>query len=217
MSSVSMGSTSSQGSSKPTKQKPAEQKQKVSSKQLELELKAIFDAVDSNHSGKISARELSSALSNFDNTRFQDSTIILMIRLFSSSSDLSSGPLKSLNFDQFVQLWKYLSVYKKLFVLADTNRSGDVSFGEFQKVLTQIGYKLNVDLVLNLFQKFANKSSGVSYDSGISVGKLKFDAFIELLVYLRKLTDVFKKYDTDLSGVATISFSDFLFEVSNLS
>lgn len=140
-----------------------------------------------------------------------------MIRLFSSSSDLSSGPLKSLNFDQFVQLWKYLSVYKKLFVLADTNRSGDVSFGEFQKVLTQIGYKLNVDLVLNLFQKFANKSSGVSYDSGISVGKLKFDAFIELLVYLRKLTDVFKKYDTDLSGVATISFSDFLFEVSNLS
>lgn len=215
MSNVSLGSSSTQSTPKPAK-KPVELK-KASSKQLELELKAIFETVDSNRSGKISARELSSALTNFDNTRFQDSTIVLMIRLFSSSSDLSSGPLKSLNFDQFVQLWKYLSVYKKLFVLADTNRSGDISFGEFQKVLTQIGYKLNVDLVLNLFQKFANKSGGTSYDNGISVGKLKFDAFIELLVYLRKLTDVFKKYDTDMSGVATISFSDFLFEVSNLS
>ncbi|ODV82230.1 EF-hand [Suhomyces tanzawaensis NRRL Y-17324] len=176
---------------------------------------SVFDKVDSNGSGKISAKELSVALLNFDNTRFQESTVLLMIRLFSSSSDVASAPLKSLNFDQFVSLWKYLSAYKKLFVQADTNKSGDISFGEFQKILEQIGYKLNIDLVLNLFQKFCYKDYA-GHESG-SVGKLKFDAFIELLVYLRKLTDVFKKYDKDLSGVATISFADFLFEVSNLS
>ena len=107
-------------------------------------------------------------------------------------------------------MWKYLSAYKKLFIQADTNKSGDISFGEFQKILEQIGYKLDIDLVLNLFQKYALLESG-------GVGKLRFDNFIELLVYLRKLTDVFKKYDKDLSGTATIGFSDFLFEVTNLT
>ncbi|RCK54964.1 Peflin [Candida viswanathii] len=178
-----------------------------SSKQkLEAELRVVFEKVDVNRSGRISAKELSYALLNFDRTRFQDSTIRLMINLF-STSDSSS---KSLSFEQFVSLWKYLSAYKKLFIQADTNKSGDISFGEFQKILEQIGYKLDIDLVLHLFQRYAMHENG-------GVGKLKFDNFIELLVYLRKLTDVFKKYDKDLSGTATISFSNFLFEVSNLS
>lgn len=183
----------------------------MSSKQkLEAELRATFDRVDVNHLGRISARELSMALLNFDNTRFQESTVRLMLKLFSSGSSTSKG----LNFDQFVSLWKYLTAYKKLFVAADLNKSGDISFGEFQRILEQIGYKLNVDLVLHLFQKFSNKESTTD---GTSVGKLKFDAFIELLVYLRKLTDIFKQYDKDLSGVATISYLDFLLEISNLS
>lgn len=178
-----------------------------SSKQkLESELRIVFEKVDTNRSGRISAKELSYALLNFDRTRFQDSTIRLMINLF-STSDSSS---KSLTFEQFVSLWKYLSAYKKLFIQADANKSGDISFGEFQKILEQIGYKLDIDLVLHLFQKYAMHENG-------GIGKLKFDNFIELLVYLRKLTDVFKKYDKDLSGTATISFSSFLFEVSNLN
>lgn len=184
----------------------------MSSKQkLEAELRATFERVDTNHSGRISARELSMALLNFDNTRFQESTVRLMIKLFSTPN---SSNLKGLNFEQFVSLWKYLTAYKKLFVAADLNNSGDISFGEFQRILEQIGYKLNVDLVLHLFQKFSNKEVGIE---GTSVGKLKFDAFIELLVYLRKLTDIFKQYDKDLSGVATINYLDFLLEISNLS
>ncbi|CAH2352115.1 hypothetical protein CLIB1423_05S05974 [[Candida] railenensis] len=187
----------------------------LSSKQrLENELRVMFDKVDINRSGSISPRELSSALLNFDHTRFQDSTIILMINLFTSPEQ----PKKSLTFEQFVSLWKYLAAYKKLFVAADADRSGDISFGEFQKILEQIGYKLEVDLVLLFFHKFSNKNVKVTDStSNMAIAKLKFDAFIELLVYLRKLTDVFKKYDKDLKGVATINFSEFLTEVSNLS
>lgn len=196
---------------------PEPQHAKVPAKQkLENELRLVFEKVDVNRSGRISAKELSLALLNFDHTRFQDSTILLMIKLFSTSGAAGSTPLTSLNFDQFVSLWKYLSAYKKLFLAADTNKSGDISFGELQQIIEQIGYKLNIDLVLHLFQKFSYKDLEGSYD-GASVGKLKFDAFIELLVYLRKLTDVFKKYDKDLSGVATINFLDFLFEVSSLN
>lgn len=184
---------------------------KVSNKQrLESELRLTFEKVDKNRSGRISARELSSALMNFDNTRFQDLTVLLMIKLFTTSTSPSG-----LNFEQFVSLWKYLTAYKKLFVAADVNRLGDISFGEFQRIIEQIGYKLNVDLVLHLFQKFANKE--ILDTSSAMVSKLKFDAFIELLVYLRKLTDIFKQYDKDLSGVATINYLDFLLEISNLT
>ncbi|OBA17032.1 EF-hand, partial [Metschnikowia bicuspidata var. bicuspidata NRRL YB-4993] len=179
---------------------------------LEAELRATFDRVDANRSGKISQRELSAALVNFDNTGFRHSAVRLMIKLFSSpASGLASG----LNFDQFVSLWKYLTAYKKLFVVADVNKSGDISFGEFQRIIEQIGYKLNVDLVLHLFQKFAVTDS--HDDGSVAVGKLKFDAFIELLVYLRKLTDIFKQYDKQLTGVATIDYLDFLLEISNLT
>lgn len=195
----------------PPKDRPRDNETpKMSSKQrLENELRATFERVDTDRSGRISARELSLALTNFDNTRFQDSTVRLMIKLFTNESS------SSLNFEQFVSLWKYLTAYKKLFVAADVNKLGDISFGEFQRIIEQIGYKLNVDLVLHLFQKFANKDY-VAQET-VVVSKLKFDSFIELLVYLRKLTDIFKQYDKSLSGVATIDYLDFLFEISNLT
>ncbi|CAI5758274.1 unnamed protein product [Candida verbasci] len=152
----------------PVKKPPPESKKELTSKQkLEIELRNVFDKVDVNRTGKISPKELSFALLNFDHTRFQDSTIKLMINLFCTDS-------KSLNFEQFVSLWKYLSAYKKLFIQADVNKSGDISFGEFQKILEQIGYKLDIDLVLHLFQKYSLKDEG-------GVGRLKFDSFIELL------------------------------------
>ena len=199
----------------------------TSKQKLEIELRSVFEKVDTNKLGRISAKELSYALLNFDHTRFHESTIKLMLNLFTaqkksdgSSSSTSSSSYgssnKSLNFDQFVSLWKYLSAYKKLFIQADADKSGDISFGEFQKILEQIGYKLDIDLVLHLFSKYTAKSDG-GLGGGGEIGRLKFDMFIELLIYLRKLTDIFKKYDKDLSGTATIGFSDFLFEISNMS
>lgn len=181
-----------------------------SKQRLEAELRSTFERVDADRTGRISLRELSSALVNFDNTGFQDSTVQLMIKLFTTSRSPAG-----LNFEQFLSLWKYLTAYRKLFVAADTNKSGDISFGEFQRILEQIGYKLNVDVVLHLFLKFVNKDD-FSFTTS-TVGKLKFDAFIELLMYIRKLTDIFKQYDKDLSGVATINYLDFLMEISNLT
>lgn len=173
----------------------------------------MFDKVDTDRLGFITAKELSAALLNFDRSPFSPTTIRLMIKLFSTSPGGETSGTQ-LTFDQFVLLWKYLLAYKKLFIQADQNRLGDISFGEFQKILEQIGYKLSTDLVLHLFARFSSKNGGDPYLVG--VGKLKFDGFIELLVYLRKLTNVFKRYDKDFKGVATINFSDFLFEVSNL-
>lgn len=195
-----------------SKESLAEQTKLANKQRLEADLRATFDKVDTDRSGRISPAELSAALINFDNTGFQNSTVRLMIKLFTNKNASAAA---GLDFEQFVSLWKYLTAYKKLFVAADVNKSGDISFGEFQRIIEQIGYKLNVDLVLFLFLKFSNKEA---LDNGsIAVGKLKFDSFIELLVYLRKLTDIFKQYDKELTGVATIDYLDFLFEISNLT
>ena len=78
---------------------------------------------------------------------------------------------------------------------------------ELQQIIEQIGYKLNVDLVLHLFQKFENKEQS-PYDTQI-IGKLKFDAFIELLVIFAALPTSSRSMDNDQSGVATIEYLDF--------
>lgn len=186
----------------------AAQKRAVKQQKLESELRSTFDRVDTNRTGRISPSELARALSNFDRTPFKESTVILMIKLFGSTNP-QSGALRGLNFEQFVELWKHLLMYKKLFLQADSDRLGDISFGEFHEIVKEIGYKLDVDLVLFVFQKFCPKDQN-------DIGRLKFDVFIELLVYLRKVTDVFKKYDDGMTGVATIPFADFLLEVTNL-
>ncbi|KAK6199469.1 uncharacterized protein RJT21DRAFT_46914 [Scheffersomyces amazonensis] len=224
----------SQSSRKPPPQFHNKSKESLepSSKISKEELRALFDRTDTNRSGRISARELTALLSNLDNSRFNDHTIVLLIKLFNQkgSSSSASSPTTttasqqvtfnsaSLTFEQFCSLWKYIYDYRKLFKQADSDGSGDISFGEFQEILGKIGYKLNIDLILNIFTKFSYKDvNEFSYNNPTNlIGKLKFDSFIELLAYLSTLTDIFKKYDKGMVGVANIKYSDFLQEIINI-
>lgn len=147
---------------------------KINTTVFDMDLRELFDSVDTNKSGKISARELGNALSNFDKTRFQNSTIGLLIHLFGSRKT------RTINFEQFVELWEYLLTYRKLFVQADMNMSGDISFGEFLRILEQIEFHLEIDITLDLFLRYSHKTNG-------GAGSLKFDCFIEILELLRKL------------------------------
>ncbi|KAK6463559.1 hypothetical protein DFJ63DRAFT_335088 [Scheffersomyces coipomensis] len=203
-----------------------------SSKISKDELRALFERTDTNRSGRISARELTALLSNLDNTKFNDHTVVLLIKLFNQKGSASSSPTTnsstsqhhininsaSLTFEQFCSLWKYIHDYRKLFKQADVDNSGDITFGEFQEILLKIGYKLNIDLILNIFTRFSYKEiNQFDYNNSSNlIGKLKFDSFIELLAYLSTLTDIFKKYDKGMVGVANIKYSDFLQEIINI-
>jgi peflin len=39
---------------------------------------------------------------------------------------------------------------------------------------------------------------------------MTFDLFVQSCISLKRMTDVFKKYDTDRDGYITLSFEDFL-------
>ena len=41
-------------------------------------------------------------------------------------------------------------------------------------------------------------------------GKMSFDLFVQSCIVLKRMTDVFKKYDEDRDGYITLSFEEFL-------
>ena len=44
-------------------------------------------------------------------------------------------------------------------------------------------------------------------------GAISFDLFVQSCIGLKRMTDVFKKYDDDRDGFITLSFEDFLTEI----
>ena len=41
-------------------------------------------------------------------------------------------------------------------------------------------------------------------------GQMSFDLFVQSCIILKRMTDVFKKYDEDRDGYITLSFEEFL-------
>ena len=48
-----------------------------------------------------------------------------------------------------------------------------------------------------------------TYDKG-GRNEMSFDLFVQSCIILKRMTDVFKKYDDDRDGFITLSFEEFL-------
>ncbi|KAH3669194.1 hypothetical protein WICMUC_005033 [Wickerhamomyces mucosus] len=166
---------------------------------LERQLRDVFDRLDRNRDGKLNEEELSAALVNYDGTQFKPTTVKLMIRLF--DTDFSGG----IEFREFYHLWNYISHWKKAFQRYDIDQNSRISFGEYQSALENFGYRLPTDVALFVFQKFGQ----VVPNKPMSLG---FDMFVESLIWLLRCTNIFKKFDSQGNGVATIKFQDFVHE-----
>lgn len=92
-------------------------------------------------------------------------------------------------------LWGFLSEWRKLFDRFDVDRSGTISFDEFTDALIAFGYNLSSQYVTVLFNTYDSRGRGV----------LSFDLFVQACISLKRMTDVFKKYDTDRDGFITLS------------
>lgn len=110
----------------------------------------------------------------------------------------------SINYEEFVALWRFLAAWRELFEKFDEDRSGRISLEEFSRSLVAFGYRLSPQFVSTLYSTFSRKNRGVL---GMS-----FDLFVQACVSLKRLTDTFKKYDDDRDGYITLSFEEFLLE-----
>ncbi|KAL2122527.1 hypothetical protein VTJ04DRAFT_2982 [Mycothermus thermophilus] len=157
----------------------------------------LFRAVDKDGTGQLSERELSAALVNGDWTAFDPQTVRMMIRMFDSDRSGTIG------FEEFCGLWSFLASWRSLFDRFDTDRSGNISLDEFSNALVAFRYRLSDRFVELLFRTYDKRNEGV----------MSFDLFVQACISLKRMTDVFKKYDEDRDGYITLSFEDFLTEI----
>lgn len=159
----------------------------------------LFTAVDTQRNGQLSEQSLGRALVNADYTAFDAHTVKMMIRMFDTDH---SG---TISFDEFVALWGFLSDWRKLFERFDVDRSGNISRDEFGDALTAFGYTLSKQFVDLLFGTFARPGQGAPNAYTPPEMCLSFDLFVQACISLRRMTDVFKKYDEDRDGYITLS------------
>ncbi|PYH79736.1 EF-hand [Aspergillus uvarum CBS 121591] len=173
------------------------------------QLYPLFRAANTSHSGALTELELGSALVNGDYTSFHPKTVKMMIRMFDRNS---SG---TISFDEFVSLWRYLAAWRELFDRFDVDRSGRISLPEFENALVAFGYRLSPGFVQVMFITFESKGRQMN---GHTYGKhgMSFDLFVQACISLRRMTDVFKRYDDDRDGYITVSFEEFLTEILQL-
>ena len=159
----------------------------------------LFLQVDKGRTGQLSEAELQSALVNGDYTAFDPHTVKMMIRMFDTDR---SG---TINFDEFCGLWGFLAAWRALFDRFDVDRSGNISLREFEDALVAFGYRLSPQFVKLLFSTFAKTHSRGRGDDGEREKVLSFDLFVQACISLKRMTDVFKKYDSDRDGYITLS------------
>ncbi|KAF2270369.1 EF-hand [Lojkania enalia] len=154
----------------------------------------LFGAVDKDGSGALTEAELRTALVNGDWSPFDPHTVRMMIRMFDTDR---SG---SINFDEFCGLWGFLSAWRRLFDRFDVDRSGAISYQEFSEALVAFGYRLSSQFVTLLYRTYDRRGENA----------ISFDLFVQACISLKRMTDVFKKYDEDRDGYITLSFEEFL-------
>jgi Ca2+-binding EF-hand superfamily protein len=92
-------------------------------------------------------------------------------------------------------LWGFLSAWRLLFDKFDVDRSGGISYSEFKEALVAFGYRLSPQFVQLLYRTYDRRGQN----------SMSFDLFVQACISLKRMTDVFKKYDEDRDGYITLS------------
>jgi hypothetical protein len=118
-----------------------------------------------------------------------------MIRMFDTDRSGTIG------FEEFCGLWGFLAAWRSLFDRFDADRSGNISVDEYTNALVAFGYRLSGPFVETLFRTYDKRGDGA----------ISFDLFVQSCISLKRMTDVFKKYDDDRDGYITLSLYVFCF------
>jgi Ca2+-binding EF-hand superfamily protein len=194
----------------------------------------VFQRVDRDRSGNISAQELQSALSNGTWTPFNPETVRLMLGMFDRQNR------GTINFEDFGALWKYITDWQACFRGFDRDSSGNIDGNELKAALTAFGYRLSDPTHQMFLRKFDRLGKGTIYfDDFIQcciVLHVRFPATVIMIIgqfcnccfllsfffhyvcnfhHRQNLTSAFQQLDTTRTGVITIQYEQFLQMVLN--
>lgn len=184
-------------------QQPLPQQRPESTDGTQYKLKKIFNGMDKDSDGRLSEEELRGALINGDYTKFNPETVKVMVKMFDRNRN------NSIDFEEFVHLWKYLADWRKLFSRFDSDGNDTISLKEFDDAMRAFGYRLTRQFVQNLFSQY-------SHTSRKRERVISFDMFVQCCISVKRMTEEFKQHDTDRDGYVTLDFETFLTSVMNL-
>ena len=106
----------------------------------------------------------------------------------------------TIGYEEFCGLWGFLAAWRTLFQRFDTDGSGFISYSEYANALVAFGYHLSDDFVRMMYRMYDRRGNE----------RMTFDLFVQSCIQLKRMTDVFKRYDDDRDGYITLSFEEFL-------
>ncbi|XP_023440427.1 programmed cell death protein 6 isoform X3 [Dasypus novemcinctus] len=104
------------------------------------------------------------------------------------------------NFTEFTGVWKYITDWQNVFRTYDRDNSGMIDKNELKQALSGFGYRLSDQFHDILIRKFDRQGRG----------QIAFDDFIQGCIVLQRLTDIFRRYDTDQDGWIQVSYEQYL-------
>ena len=104
------------------------------------------------------------------------------------------------NFSEFAGVWKYITDWQNVFRTYDRDNSGMIDKNELKQALSGFGYRLSDQFHDILIRKFNQQGQG----------QIAFDDFIQGCIVLQRLTDIFRRYDTDQDGWIQVSYEQYL-------
>ncbi|RNA27075.1 Programmed cell death 6, partial [Brachionus plicatilis] len=136
-------------------------------------LKSIFDEIDLNGDGALTANELQNVLENVNsNTKFDPKTILLLMKIHDRNGD------NEISFDEFYELHNKLNEDLETFLITDTDSSGGIDQYELSQLLQTKRYNLS----RNFFIFFFNNLSRMTGKKSI-----EFDIYIRVSARLEYL------------------------------
>nr|CAH7758717.1 unnamed protein product [Callosobruchus chinensis] len=158
------------------------------------EVQQWFQAVDKDKSGQISWEELQSALVNGRGEHFSPICCKLMIGMFDKDKTGTIG------INEFQMLYTYINQWLTVFRNYDRDQSGSIEEQELSMAFQQMGFRFSEDFI-----KFLINRADLKNHKQISV-----DQFITVCVQIQRFTEAFKARDTEMKGVITLGFEEFI-------
>lgn len=175
---------------------------KESSTERDIKIaKQLFNNHDIKRKGRLTAEELQNLLQNDDSTRFCISSIDSIIEYFGQSR------FGTINETEFISLYQKIKYWRKVYVDNDINYSLSINVTEYYNCLQELKYLIPFEISEKLFNQYAEFNIN---KTDMNSKELKFDKFVESLIWLMKLTKMFRKYDVKHDGVANIAYKDFI-------
>lgn len=162
--------------------------------------KQLFHNHDIKKRNRLTGEELQNLLQNDDNSRFCISSIDSIIDFFGQAR------FGTVNEMEFISLYQKIKYWRKIYVDNDINHSLTINLNEYHNCLQELKYLIPLEISERLFDQFAE----FNINTNVNNKELKFDKFVESLIWLMKLTKMFRKFDLNHEGVANIAYKDFI-------